>query len=50
MRGERGKAFLQLCPLKKHAFVHTAHKSFLGTECGKSYSSEESFKAYMLGH
>lgn len=48
--GECGKAFLQLCHLKKHAFVHTDHKPFLCTECGKSYSSEESFKAHMLGH
>ncbi|XP_026367774.2 zinc finger protein 408 [Ursus americanus] len=48
--GECGKAFLQLCHLKKHAFVHTGHKPFLCTECGKSYSSEESFKAHMLGH
>lgn len=47
---ECGKAFLQLCHLKKHAFVHTGHKPFLCTECGKSYSSEESFKAHMLGH
>uniref|UniRef100_A0A8C7B994 Zinc finger protein 408 n=1 Tax=Neovison vison TaxID=452646 RepID=A0A8C7B994_NEOVI len=48
--GECGKAFLQLCHLKKHTFVHTGHKPFLCTECGKSYSSEESFKAHMLGH
>ncbi|XP_049980271.1 zinc finger protein 408 isoform X1 [Alexandromys fortis] len=48
--GECGKAFLQLCHLRKHAFVHTDHKPFLCTECGKSYSSEESFKAHMLGH
>ncbi|XP_006896777.1 PREDICTED: zinc finger protein 408 [Elephantulus edwardii] len=48
--GECGKAFLQLCHLKKHAFVHKGHKPFLCTECGKSYSSEESFKAHMLGH
>ncbi|XP_034349850.1 zinc finger protein 408 isoform X2 [Arvicanthis niloticus] len=48
--GECGKAFMQLCHLKKHAFVHTDHKPFLCTECGKSYSSEESFKAHMLGH
>ncbi|XP_076970686.1 zinc finger protein 408 isoform X2 [Tamandua tetradactyla] len=48
--GECGKAFLQLCHLKKHSFVHTDHKPFLCTECGKSYSSEESFKAHMLGH
>ncbi|XP_055456654.1 zinc finger protein 408 isoform X1 [Psammomys obesus] len=48
--GECGKAFLQRCHLKKHAFVHTDHKPFLCTECGKSYSSEESFKAHMLGH
>ncbi|ELK16081.1 zinc finger protein 408 [Pteropus alecto] len=48
--GECGKAFLQLCHLKKHAFMHTGHKPFLCTECGKSYSSEESFKAHMLGH
>ncbi|XP_072825980.1 zinc finger protein 408 isoform X1 [Vicugna pacos] len=48
--GECGKAFLQLCHLKKHAFVHTGHKPFLCTECGKSYSSEESFKAHTLGH
>ncbi|CAH6788228.1 zinc finger protein 408 [Phodopus roborovskii] len=48
--GECGKAFLQLCHLKKHAFVHKDHKPFLCTECGKSYSSEESFKAHMLGH
>ncbi|XP_066489057.1 zinc finger protein 408 isoform X2 [Tiliqua scincoides] len=47
---ECGKAFLQLCHLKKHSFVHTDHKPFLCTECGKSYSSEESFKAHMLGH
>ncbi|XP_052038920.1 zinc finger protein 408 [Apodemus sylvaticus] len=47
---ECGKAFLQLCHLKKHAFVHTDHKPFLCTECGKSYSSEESFKAHMLAH
>ncbi|XP_063145759.1 zinc finger protein 408 isoform X2 [Candoia aspera] len=47
---ECGKAFLQLCHLKKHHFVHTDHKPFLCTECGKSYSSEESFKAHMLGH
>ncbi|XP_044537797.1 zinc finger protein 408 [Gracilinanus agilis] len=44
------KAFLQLCHLKKHQFVHAGHKPFLCTECGKSYSSEESFKAHMLGH
>ncbi|XP_057604951.1 zinc finger protein 408 [Hippopotamus amphibius kiboko] len=48
--GECGKAFLQLCHLKKHAFVHTGHKPFLCTECGKSYSSEESFRAHVLGH
>ncbi|XP_014647952.1 PREDICTED: zinc finger protein 408 [Ceratotherium simum simum] len=48
--GECGKAFLQLCHLKKHTFVHTGHKPFLCTECGKSYSSEESFKAHLLGH
>ncbi|XP_075401892.1 zinc finger protein 408 [Tenrec ecaudatus] len=48
--GECGKAFLQRCHLKKHAFVHTGHKPFLCTECGKSYSSEESFKAHTLGH
>ncbi|ELR54103.1 Zinc finger protein 408 [Bos mutus] len=48
--GECGKAFLQLCHLKKHAFVHTGHKPFLCTECGKSYSSEESFRAHTLGH
>ncbi|XP_036040907.1 zinc finger protein 408 [Onychomys torridus] len=48
--GECGKAFLQLCHLKKHAFVHADHKPFLCPECGKSYSSEESFKAHMLGH
>ncbi|KAM6160876.1 zinc finger protein 408 [Erethizon dorsatum] len=48
--GECGKAFLQSCHLKKHAFVHTGHKPFLCTECGKSYSSEESFKAHMLAH
>ncbi|KAM5248412.1 zinc finger protein 408 [Ctenodactylus gundi] len=48
--GECGKAFLQLCHLKKHAFVHTGHKPYLCTECGKSYSSEESFRAHTLGH
>ncbi|KAM4846298.1 zinc finger protein 408 [Thomomys bottae] len=48
--GECGKAFLQLCHLKKHAFIHTGHKPFLCTECGRSYSSEESFKAHTLGH
>ncbi|XP_069888535.1 zinc finger protein 408 isoform X1 [Dipodomys merriami] len=48
--GVCGKAFLQLCHLKKHAFIHTGHKPFLCTECGRSYSSEESFKAHMLGH
>ncbi|XP_020654584.3 zinc finger protein 408 [Pogona vitticeps] len=47
---ECGKAFLQLCHLKKHRFVHTDHKPFLCMECGKSYSSEESFKAHILGH
>lgn len=30
--------------------MHTGHKPFLCTECGKSYSSEESFKAHTLGH
>ncbi|XP_005088078.1 zinc finger protein 408 [Mesocricetus auratus] len=48
--GECGKAFLQLCHLKKHTFVHKDHKPFLCTECGKSYSSEESFKAHVLAH
>ncbi|KAM9292131.1 zinc finger protein 408 [Morus bassanus] len=48
--GECGKAFLQLCHLKKHRFVHAGHKPFLCTECGKSYSSEESFKAHVLAH
>lgn len=48
--GECGKAFLQLCHLKKHEFVHTDHKPFLCTECGRSYSSEESFRAHVLGH
>uniref|UniRef100_A0A8B9CAY4 Zinc finger protein 408 n=1 Tax=Anser brachyrhynchus TaxID=132585 RepID=A0A8B9CAY4_9AVES len=48
--GECGKAFLQLCHLKKHRFVHAGHKPFLCTECGKSYSSEESFKAHLLAH
>ncbi|XP_032082751.1 zinc finger protein 408 isoform X1 [Thamnophis elegans] len=47
---ECGKAFLQLCHLKKHHFVHTGHKPFLCTECGKNYSSEESFRAHVLGH
>lgn len=48
--GECGKAFLHLCHLKKHCFVHAGHKPFLCTECGKSYSSEESFKAHLLAH
>uniref|UniRef100_A0A8C3P4H7 Zinc finger protein 408 n=1 Tax=Chrysemys picta bellii TaxID=8478 RepID=A0A8C3P4H7_CHRPI len=48
--GECGKAFLQLCHLKKHRFTHTGYKPFLCTECGKSYSSEESFKAHVLFH
>ncbi|KAM6392473.1 zinc finger protein 408 isoform 2-T2 [Pluvialis apricaria] len=48
--GECGKAFLQLCHLKKHRFVHAGHKPFLCTECGKGYSSEESFKAHVLAH
>ncbi|KAI6068203.1 Zinc finger protein 408 [Aix galericulata] len=48
--GECGKAFLQLCHLKKQRFVHAGHKPFLCTECGKSYSSEESFKAQLLAH
>ncbi|XP_074723816.1 zinc finger protein 408 [Strix uralensis] len=48
--GECGKAFLQLCHLKKHRFIHAGHKPFLCTECGKSYSSEESFKAHVLAH
>uniref|UniRef100_A0A8D0F2X7 C2H2-type domain-containing protein n=1 Tax=Strix occidentalis caurina TaxID=311401 RepID=A0A8D0F2X7_STROC len=48
--GDCGKAFLQLCHLKKHRFVHAGHKPFLCTECGKSYSSEESFKAHVLAH
>ncbi|KAM6068299.1 zinc finger protein 408 [Theristicus caerulescens] len=48
--GECGKAFLQLCHLKKHRFVHAGYKPFLCTECGKSYSSEESFKAHVLAH
>ncbi|XP_032044367.1 LOW QUALITY PROTEIN: zinc finger protein 408 [Aythya fuligula] len=48
--GECGKAFLQLCHLKKHCFVHAGHKPFLCMECGKSYSSEESFKAHLLAH
>lgn len=47
---ECGKAFLQLCHLKKHRFVHTDHKPFLCPECGKSYSSGESFKAHTMGH
>ncbi|XP_010610981.1 zinc finger protein 408 [Fukomys damarensis] len=47
---ECGKAFLQACHLRKHAFVHTGHKPFLCPECGKGYSSEESFKAHVLGH
>ncbi|XP_064423091.1 zinc finger protein 408 [Latimeria chalumnae] len=47
---ECGKAFIQLCHLKKHKFIHTGHKPFLCTECGKSYSSEESFKAHVLFH
>ncbi|KAM9380810.1 zinc finger protein 408 [Phaethornis superciliosus] len=48
--GECGKAFQQLCHLRKHRFVHAGHKPFLCTECGKSYSSEESFKAHLLAH
>ncbi|CAO2579850.1 Zinc finger protein 408 [Lemmus lemmus] len=48
--GECGKAFLQLCHLKKHAFVHTDHKPFLCTECGKSYSSEGSLRNHMRLH
>ncbi|KAG6937993.1 zinc finger protein 408, partial [Chelydra serpentina] len=48
--GECGKAFFQLCHLKKHRFTHTGYKPFLCTECGKSYSSEESFKAHVLFH
>ncbi|KAM6335856.1 zinc finger protein 408 [Podargus strigoides] len=48
--GECGKAFLQLCHLKKHQFVHTGHKPFLCTECGKSYSSQENFRAHLLAH
>ncbi|XP_074853710.1 zinc finger protein 408 [Carettochelys insculpta] len=47
---ECGKAFLQLCHLKKHRFTHTGYKPYLCTECGKSYSSEESFKAHVLFH
>ncbi|XP_030056725.1 zinc finger protein 408 isoform X2 [Microcaecilia unicolor] len=45
-----GKAFSQLCHLKKHRFIHSGHKPFLCTECGKSYTSEESFKAHILFH
>nr|XP_033784040.1 zinc finger protein 408 [Geotrypetes seraphini] len=45
-----GKAFSQLCHLKKHSFIHSGHKPFLCTECGKSYTSEESFKAHILFH
>uniref|UniRef100_A0A8B9R6Y0 C2H2-type domain-containing protein n=1 Tax=Anas platyrhynchos TaxID=8839 RepID=A0A8B9R6Y0_ANAPL len=48
--GECGKAFLQLCHLKKHRFVHAGHKPFLCTECGKSCSSEESFKHDLQEH
>ncbi|POI19170.1 hypothetical protein CIB84_017086, partial [Bambusicola thoracicus] len=47
---ECGKAFLQLCHLKKHCFVHAAYKRYLCTECGKSNSSENSFKAHLLAH
>ncbi|XP_069479303.1 zinc finger protein 408 isoform X2 [Ambystoma mexicanum] len=47
---ECGKAFIQLCHLKKHRYVHSGQKPYLCTECGKSYSSEESFKAHVLAH
>ncbi|KAJ1124835.1 hypothetical protein NDU88_003283 [Pleurodeles waltl] len=47
---ECGKAFIQLCHLKKHQYIHSGQKPFLCTECGKSYSSEESFKAHVLAH
>ncbi|XP_078540829.1 zinc finger protein 408 [Lissotriton helveticus] len=47
---ECGKAFIQLCHLKKHRYIHSGQKPFLCTECGKSYSSEESFKAHVLAH
>ncbi|EHB00284.1 Zinc finger protein 408, partial [Heterocephalus glaber] len=36
--------------LEEYTFVHMGHKPFLCTECGKSYSSGESFKAHLLGH
>uniref|UniRef100_A0A8B9G784 C2H2-type domain-containing protein n=1 Tax=Amazona collaria TaxID=241587 RepID=A0A8B9G784_9PSIT len=48
--GSCGKAFLQLCHLKKHRIVHAGHKPFLCTMCGKHYSSEESFEAHVLAH
>uniref|UniRef100_A0A8C6XRY1 C2H2-type domain-containing protein n=1 Tax=Naja naja TaxID=35670 RepID=A0A8C6XRY1_NAJNA len=47
---ECGKAFLQVCHLKKHHFVHTDHKPFLCTECGKSYSSEENLRGHLRLH
>uniref|UniRef100_A0A672SN93 C2H2-type domain-containing protein n=1 Tax=Sinocyclocheilus grahami TaxID=75366 RepID=A0A672SN93_SINGR len=40
---ECDKSFFQLCHLKKH-------KSYMCTECGKTYSSPESFQAHLLMH
>lgn len=47
---ECGRAFLQLCHLKKHRFVHAGHKCYLCIEYEKSNSSENSFKAHLLAH
>lgn len=45
---EYDKDFLWLCHPKKHHFVHAGRKPFWYSECGKSCSSEGSFKAHAL--
>lgn len=42
------KKFYQISHLKKHQFSHTDEKPFTCQDCGKNYTSAESFRAHQV--